>query len=69
MSLRMPVKHIIGLALVLTLSALAWVAYENLGQLRGTLFWEFRYILLAAVGFVVLSLMQWVWDKLTHLRE
>lgn len=56
--------HIIGLVLLAVLCALVWLAYDQITVIRGTVFWEFRYLLLGVVVFVVLSLVQWLWGKL-----
>ena len=39
----------------------------NLTLLRGTVFWEFRFVTLAVAAFLVLSLAQWLSGKIVAL--
>lgn len=57
-------RMIVGLALFALLSGLAWYGYDQLTLLRRTALWEFRYLALGCAVFLVLSLVQVVWDKL-----
>ena len=56
-----------ALAIVLTAgaTALLWFAYMNLGILRGTLLFDFRYIVFAIAAFLGLSAFEWAlgWIK------
>ena len=56
-----------GLSIALAVgAALAlWFGYAELRMLRGTVFWEYRYIVFVIVGFLGLSLLEWVhaWIK------
>lgn len=36
-----------------------WLSYGQLGTLRGTIFWEFRYVLWMITGFLTLSGVEW----------
>jgi hypothetical protein len=36
-----------------------WISYDQLGILRGTFFWEFRYIFWLVTGFLMLSVVEW----------
>lgn len=56
--------HIIGLVLFAVLCVLVWLGYDQITVLRGTTFWEFRYLVLGVVVFLVLSLVQWLWGKI-----
>lgn len=60
--------HIVGLALFAVLCVLVWLAYDQVTVLRGTMYWEFRYLILGVVVFLVLSLVQWVWGKLADRK-
>lgn len=42
-------------ALTLVACVLIWLGYDNLNQLRGTLLWELRYVVLGCAVFVLLS--------------
>lgn len=42
-----------GLTLLACL--LIWLAYDNIGALRGTPFWELRYVVLGCAIFALLS--------------
>ena len=55
--------HIVGLVLFAILCVLVWLAYDQVTVLRGTVYWEFRYLILGVVVFLVLSLVQWIWGK------
>ncbi len=41
--------------LTLLACGLIWLAYENLGLLRGTLFWELRYVTLGCAVILLLT--------------
>jgi hypothetical protein len=55
-------------ALAIALSALAaaglWFGYANLNMLRGTPFFDFRYIVFAVAAFLGLSVVEWALGKL-----
>ncbi len=36
-----------------------WVLYGNLGFLRGTPFWELRYVVFVIAGFLGLGALEW----------
>ena len=36
-----------------------WFGYGQLGSLRGTLLWEYRYITYAVAAFLMLSALEW----------
>ena len=42
-----------------------WLGYGELRVLRGTLFWEYRFIVFAVVAFLGLSALEWAmgWIK------
>ncbi len=48
----------IGLASILVPAALIWLGYDQIDQLRGTLFWPYRYLLLALAAFLLLTGVQ-----------
>lgn len=56
-----------GLAIVLTVGVTAalWFGYMNLGTLRGTPLFDFRYVLFAIAAFLGLSAVEWAlgWIK------
>ena len=56
-------RRLVGLLLFAALATLAWYGYDQLNLLRRTAFWEFRYVALGCAVFLVLSLVQVVWDK------
>ncbi|MEO1223866.1 MAG: hypothetical protein AAFX92_06540 [Pseudomonadota bacterium] len=60
--------HIVGLVLFAILCVLVWLAYDQVTVLRGTMYWEFRYLILGVVVFLVLSLVQWVWGKVADRK-
>lgn len=60
--------HIVGLVLFAILCVLVWLAYDQVTVLRGTVYWEFRYLILGVVVFLVLSLVQWVWGKVADRK-
>lgn len=41
-----------------------WLSYGQLGLLRGTVFWEFRYIIWIITSFLLLSVVEWGFGKL-----
>lgn len=61
--------RIIGLVLFAILCVLVWFAYDQMTVLRGTAYWEFRYLILGVVVFLALSLVQWVWGKIADRRS
>lgn len=60
--------HIVGLVLFAILCVLVWLAYDQVTVLRGTVYWEFRYLILGVVVFLVLSLVQWIWGKVADRK-
>lgn len=56
-----------GIAILLGLVGAAglWFGYDNLNQLRGTPFFDYRYIVYAVLSFLGLSAIEWVfgWVK------
>lgn len=50
------------LSILLTAGACAglWFGYMNLNMLRGTEFFDFRYIVFAVAAFLGLGLLEWV---------
>ena len=60
--------HIVGLVLFAALCVLVWLAYDQVTVLRGTLYWEFRYLILGVVIFLVLSIVQWAWGKIADRK-
>ncbi len=72
------VLRLIGLVFALAIALGAWQAYENYGQFanigrwtgNGDLTWlrpwltEFRMPILCVVGFLLLSVLSWLWSKL-----
>lgn len=60
--------HIVGLVLFAILCVLVWLAYDQVTVLRGTMYWEFRYLILGVVVFLVLSLVQWIWGKVADRK-
>ena len=64
----MRIAHIIGLVLFAVLCVLVWLAYDQVTMLRGTVYWEFRYLILGVVVFLVLSVVQWVWGKIADRK-
>lgn len=60
--------HIFGLVLFAVLCVLVWLAYDQVTVLRGTMYWEFRYLILGVVVFLVLSLVQWIWGKVADRK-
>ncbi|MEO1191948.1 MAG: hypothetical protein AAFY02_09340 [Pseudomonadota bacterium] len=58
------VRHLFGLALALLLFAAIWFGYQELGQLGGTWFWPYRFLVLGIAGFVLLTLAQRLWQRL-----
>jgi len=42
----------------------SWAGYERVGQVRGTLLWPYRYLVLAIIAFGSLSLIQFAADHL-----
>ena len=60
--------HIVGLVLFAILCVLVWLAYDQVTVLRGTMYWEFRYLILGVVVFLVLSLVQWIWGKIADRK-
>jgi hypothetical protein len=63
----MTLSRIIGLVLFAVLCVLIWQAYENIGEVRRhvRILWEFRYLVLGVVVFLGLSIVQWVWGKIS----
>ncbi len=60
--------HIVGLVLFAILCVLVWLAYDQVTVLRGTVYWEFRYLILGVVVFLALSLVQWIWGKVADRK-
>ncbi|GAB5470574.1 MAG: hypothetical protein Kilf2KO_36040 [Rhodospirillales bacterium] len=62
-------KRLTGLALALLLTGLIWLGYQELGLLRGTEFWPYRYLLLALAAFLLLSLVERATHRIFHKPE
>ncbi|MEM9196811.1 MAG: hypothetical protein AAGD12_03070 [Pseudomonadota bacterium] len=54
-----------GLA-ALALAAMV-LAYREIGVLRGTVFWEFRFIALGVAGVALLSALEWLAARLLRV--
>ena len=50
--------RLIAPALTVLACALLWFGYDSLGVLRGTSFWELRYVLLGCAAFALLTLVE-----------
>ena len=61
---RLAAAAAIGLTAV-ACGLIAW-GYWTIDLLRGTWFWELRYVVLACGGFVLLSLAEWAATRLTR---
>ncbi len=48
-------RHYSGRFLVLALTALIWLGYEEIGRLGGTFLWPYRYLVLALAAFLLLT--------------
>ncbi len=48
----------IQIALMAGAAGLTWWAWQEVNLLRGTVFFEYRYVLLLSLGFILLSLAQ-----------
>lgn len=46
-----------------------WAGYGQLSFLRGTPFWDFRYVVFAAAGFLGLSSLEWVLGQIKKKIE
>ena len=57
-----------GAAIVITAAACGLIAwgYWTIDLLRGTWFWELRYVVLLCAGFVLLSLAEWAATRLAR---
>lgn len=60
--------RVLHIALMLGACGLLWLGWSQLNNLRGTVFFEYRYVLLVAAGFLVLSVAQaiagWIGGRL-----
>lgn len=45
-------------ALTVLACLLIWLGYDNIGQLRGTLLWELRYIVLGCAAVILLTAVE-----------
>ncbi len=50
-------RHYSGRLLVLVLTALIWLGYEEIGRLGGTFLWPYRYLILALAAFLLLTIV------------
>ncbi len=62
-------RRLIGLGLFLLLALLIWVGYEQIDLLRRTVFWPYRYLVLAILAFALLTLVQRLYARLEGLRS
>lgn len=46
-----------------------WAGYGQLNFLRGTPFWDFRYVVFAVAGFLGLSGLEWVLGRIKKTFE
>lgn len=59
--------RILGAILALVASGAVWYAYDQITLLRRTFWWEYRYLLLLVAAILVLSLLDWIIDKIRGL--
>ncbi|MEM9147418.1 MAG: hypothetical protein AAGC57_14600 [Pseudomonadota bacterium] len=63
------VWRLLPAALAFGAAALIWWGWEELGQLRGTPVWEFRYILLGIAAILGLGVLEAVLARLPRPPE
>ncbi|MCA8883527.1 MAG: hypothetical protein KDA50_07245 [Rhodobacteraceae bacterium] len=59
--------RILGAVLALAACAAIWLAYDRIGLLQRSFWWEYRYILLLAATFLFLSLADWIVARIAAL--
>ena len=62
-------RHLLGLALFLLLAGLIWLGYQEIGALRGTLLWPYRYLVLGIAAFALLTLANRLWGLTERKKE
>lgn len=60
-------QRLIGLGLFLLLAFVIWLGYDQIDLLRRTPLWPYRYLVLAILAFVLLTLVQRLYPLLERL--
>ncbi|MCV6596725.1 MAG: hypothetical protein OIF40_06555 [Mangrovicoccus sp.] len=63
------IRRLLPPALALAALAAAYWGYSEITQLRGTIFWEFRYLVLGLGCFALLSVLETVLSRLLPPKE
>lgn len=61
------IGRILGAILALAASGAVWYAYDQITLLRRTFWWEYRYLVLLVSAILILSLADWIINKISGL--
>ena len=62
--MRLSFGHIFGLIVAVAMTGVGYFGWDWIGQVtKKTVFFEYRVVILVVAAFLLLSLLQWLWDK------
>ena len=64
--MRLSFGHIFGLIVAAAMTAAVYFGWDWVGQItKKTVFFEYRLLILVVAAFLILSVLQWLWDKVS----